>query len=125
MKLTEEEKRLVLEKRKKEEIKLTKKIGYLKEDLYHFSLDDLQLELYYLVTQEQKEDIIKYFSNNFELVAKKGDPFDCYIEEDGRESWYDREWGIGGMSAEWANNFLENISNVPKRRTKKCRMLSL
>ena len=52
------------------------------------------------------------FADSFEKVLDAGAIFDCYIEKDGRESWYDRDFGIENMDKGWAREYLTNIREV-------------
>jgi hypothetical protein len=111
IKLTKKEQELILSLRAKEDCNVAKKTGVLKEDLYYFGELSRIIDCEYeFITLSEVNKIIK------KLKAKKavsaGDIFDCYIEEDGNESWYDRIWGIEGMSEEWARKYLKGIKNV-------------
>lgn len=114
MLLTEEEIKLISDKREKEDINCSKKIGYLVENLYVPHVINYDENFFY--TKDQADNIKE---NLFMLAAKAGSVFDCYIEKDGSESWYDRVYGIERMSKEWAEANLRNIKNIkPKRKPK-------
>lgn len=114
MKLTKEEKALILERRKQAEIKeqekakYASKIGYLKENLYAIHVDRHDIEENWLNTEAEKDEFLK---RCVRLICKPGDVFDCYIDN-GKENWYDREYGLEGLSAEWAQEHLTNIQDV-------------
>lgn len=115
IKLTDKERALILEMRAKEDCDVPKKTGVLKEDLYYFGdlsrLIDCEYEF---ITLSEVNKIIKKLKKKLKnkKVVSAGDTFDCFIEKDGRESWYDRVWGIEGMSEEWARKFLKDIKSV-------------
>lgn len=112
MKLTEEEKQLIIKKRQKEEDQKAKKIGYLKHDLFILNDWNPEEDLDLLFDEKAKSKIILKFQKAFELVAHKGAQFDCYIDEYNQEQWYDQEYGIEGVSSEWAKKHLTKIKNV-------------
>lgn len=120
MKLTLEEKELILKKRKEEDDEKPKKVGYLKEDLYSYANDrdcdlhfcsDLSMD-FWLATEQQKENFIKEFVEHFKRVLKKGDKFVCFIVN-GKEEWYDDvNYDVECMNKEWAETYLENIKSI-------------
>lgn len=112
MKLTEEEKELIIKHRKKEEAKKPKKIGFLKEDLY--KVEDLEYYIYErFFSTSEKEQLIEHFKSNIKLVLSKGSKFVCYIRND-QEQWFDdHNCGIEYMSEEWAAKYL-NIQGLKK-----------
>jgi 5-methylcytosine-specific restriction endonuclease McrBC regulatory subunit McrC len=112
MKLTAEEKQLILEKRAEEESKKPKKHGVLKHDLYGLSIyspelridirDIIEGQMGYFVNRQSVDAIIEKVKGEIELSAPKGTKFDCYID-DGEELWYDAESiGIEEVDSEWA-----------------------
>lgn len=114
MKLSEKEKRVILESRKKEADKLPKMIGYTKEDLYQ--VNDYKREYWFVSASERKEIIDDFVNNYIELSVSAGTQFDCFIE-DGKEAWYDTESGLfSNMSAEWAKKYLCNINLCKKKK---------
>lgn len=113
MKLTKEEELLILEKRAKENHNAIKKIGLLKEDLYIFGDEDLvntdKLDTNWLFSHEDCCEMTRRFANNFKKIASKGDKFDCFIDLDGKEAWFDRIYGIENMTEAWAKKHLIDI----------------
>jgi len=119
MKLTKEEEKLILDKRAAEEAEKPKKIGKLKEDLYMNnslgSCGQCIISVPWICSLTERDEYVSEFFNSFEKVLSAGAVFDCYIEKDGRESWYDRDCGIEGienLDAVWAKDYLTDIENV-------------
>ena len=112
LKLTQEEEQLILIKRAQDEDAKPKKIGELKEDLYiNNSRDnngDVAIDVPWYCSTSEKDEAISDFVDSFEKIGAAGDIFDCYIGT-GEDRWYDREYGVEGMDAEWAENHLTNI----------------
>lgn len=117
MKLTAAEKQLILDKRAEEEKDLPKLTGILKEDLY--VVDRQKIDIPWLVTKSQKQEIISKFDANFELAVTAGSEFIAFIEDDGDEQWYDNDYGIEGMSAKWAREHLVDIKPIKKTKKKR------
>jgi len=116
MKLTEEEKKIILNKRKEEESNLPKKRGILKHNLYYNSHNIFGINNY-LFTEKQKNDLINDFASNFTLVPK-GTEFICYLDE-GDESWYDCADGcIEAADSDFAKQNLEKIEIIRKKNNK-------
>ena len=121
MKLTEEEKQIILEKRRKkevekrekEEVEKSKKIAYLKEDLY-FCQNDFDVDFYdTFITKIVRDEIIQKITEQFKLAVPKGTEFVCFIEKNGEESWYDNAgYGIEYCSSDWAKKHLINIKKM-------------
>jgi hypothetical protein len=119
MKLTSEEKQLILEKRAQEEASKPKKHGVLKHDLYGLSIrspelrinisDIVEDQMGYFVTAQSIKAIFEKVKEEIEADtpdAPKGTKFDCYID-DGEELWYDAEGiGIEEVDSEWAKKHL-------------------
>ena len=124
MKLTKEEKDLILKKRLDEESTRPKKTATLKVDLYEYDTDDRSCDLGYyresenymcLCEKHTMDKWIKEFKEHFVLELPKGTPFVCYIYGDGKEYWFDDvNYGIEEMGSEWASKFLENVKDIPK-----------
>lgn len=114
MKLTEEEKELIIEKRKKEELNKPYKIGYLAHDLYYRLGEDRHKFDNWLFTQSEYEAEILSFKDRFELI-EKGTEFTGYLNADGNEEWYDCGPGcIEVYGRDWADKHLERIKIVRK-----------
>lgn len=109
MKLTEEEKQIIIDKRIKEEGSKPKKTGILKHDLYIST--DMSFEDYPMnetLTYDQLLEYVEKFKESF-VKHPKGMEFECYIEN-GIESWSDVEDGyIECQDAQWAKENLEKI----------------
>jgi len=116
MELTKEEEELILKKKAEEEAEKPKMIGELKEDLYMNNClnDDGKYYAYvpWFCSADERDGLVVDFADSFEKVLDAGAIFDCYIEKDGRESWYDRDFGIEGMDKGWAREYLTNIREV-------------
>lgn len=113
MKLTKEEEKLILKKRKEVDRNLPKKIGFLKHDLYSF--DEPSYDNYWILDKKEKDLIVKDFLTHFELVVPAGSKFVCFINEDDKEQWFDDIcYGIEGMPADWAKKNLKGIKRIPK-----------
>jgi hypothetical protein len=114
VKLTKEEKELIVERRKQAEAKeqekavYASKIGYLKEKLYTIHVDKYEIEERWLYTEVEKDNFLQ---RCVRLICEPGDVFDCYIDN-GKENWYDRKYGLEGLSVEWAKEHLINIQDV-------------
>lgn len=121
--LSEEEVRLIMDKRQKEEAAKPKFTGKLKCDLYmNHCLDSCGRYTRYvpwICSIEERDEIVAGFTDSFEKVLSAGAIFDCYIESNGVESWYDRDYGIENMGKEWAREYLINIKRVRKTKKKK------
>lgn len=116
MKLTEEEKQVILDKRKQENLEKPQKIAILKHNLYYISNNYtswLNNPDECFVSKKDINDLIKSIKENFELTITKGTEFVCFIEKNGQESWYDNEnYGVECMSYTWAQEHLVNIKNL-------------
>jgi hypothetical protein len=120
MKLTEEEKQIILEKRKQENWDRPKIQGFLRHDLtenpfYGSSNFGKHFPPEYYITKEEFLDGIEKIKKEFDddLTISKGSRFVCYIDEDGTEEWYDGvNFGIEGMGEEWSKKHLENIRKI-------------
>ena len=112
MKLTEEEKQIIIDKRKKEEEAKPKKTGILKHDLYHptkmcFEGYDPNKTITYKLFLE----IVENFKSTFVKIPK-GTEFNCYIEDD-HELWHNAETGyIEYRNSNWAKENLEKIKKL-------------
>jgi len=114
MKLTEEEKQIILKKREKEDRNKPKKTGVAKTNIYTRIDIDFPIDSWFFNTTE-KDDCIKKFADTFELAIKKGNSFSCFIDEDGEESWFDDiGYGFEQMNSEWAAKYLDNIRSIKK-----------
>lgn len=111
MELTEEEIQIILDKRKKEEPEKPEKVGYLKVNLYY--RDCRQIEDNWLYTESGKDEAVQEFADSFDQIGTIGDEFDCYLDANGNEEWYDQNDGYcNGMDAEWAKTHLRKIKKV-------------
>ena len=117
LKLTPEEEWLILQRRKSEEAKKPKKIGFLKEDMYEFNPPPGKFGLWNFFTFSETNSLIKEFKECFKKTLLAGSKFICYIEN-GKESWYDCDnFGYERLNSDWAK---ENLINVrPYRKLKK------
>ena len=114
--LSDKEKELILQLRAKEEADKPKKIGFLKEDLYVSHERKYEISNWYFNPDEFAAEI-ETFKNMFELAVPAGTQFDCFILENGSESWYDNSsYGIENMDAKWARKYLINIKNLSKKK---------
>lgn len=132
MKLTEEEKELILKKREEEEAKLPKFKANLKHDLFcinagrpeiRIHIRDIVNDYGWYTPQEALDKISKKFNERMQELSrpilKKGAEFVCYIEN-GFESWYDYEgWGVEERDSDWAKQNLENIRPYKKANSAK------
>jgi len=118
LKLTPEEEWLILQRRKSEEAKKPKKIGFLKEDMYEFNPPPGKFGVWNFFTFSETNSLIKEFKECFKKTLPAGSKFICYIEN-GKESWYDDEnLGFVELSSDWARKHLENI-RLYKKSSKK------
>ena len=116
MRLTEEEKKLILDKREAEESKLLKKTGVLKEDLFIFEGDvKNDFNGRWLFSLREKESLMRKIEDRFTHSLSAGSIFDCYIDN-GIEFWFDREYGLENLSADWAKDHLKDIKPVGKKK---------
>lgn len=110
--MTPDELRALANQKEKEDSNKIVKVGYLKEDLYHFiktGLLDVLNRTDWFLSKNKVEKIFLEIKSHFEIILKAGSKFDCYLEE-GEESWYDSSnAGVECMSAKWATKYLENI----------------
>ena len=115
MKLSEEEKQLILEKRRQKEAEKPIKVGYLKHDLYRIPSEKFNLLRFdWMITKDQKEKLINILNEDIVLELPKGSEFDCYLER-GNECWYDQDSGsIAGADSEWAKEHLKDIKSLRK-----------
>lgn len=104
MKLTDKE---------KEERNKSKRTGVLKENLYVKRDCDCDDDQWLFSTTDMKI-AVQEFKNSFKKVCSAGDIFDCYLDDNGDESWYDRVYGIEAMSESWAYDHLVDIKDVDK-----------
>lgn len=109
MKLTEEEKQIILNKRNKEEEAKPKKTGILKHDLYFPQQLDFQgYNPNVPITYSTLLETVEKFKSTF-IRIPKGTEFHCYVE-DNQELWHDIEDGyIEYKNYEWAKENLEKI----------------
>ena len=124
MKLTEEEKQIILEKRKKEnEIKYPK-TGILKHDVYGlptngysqfaFDLRDIIEEHGLFVPKEVVLGIVEQIKDELlSTVILSGTKFESYMI-DGKELWYDQNEDVCDMDSTWASKNLKNIKKLKK-----------
>ena len=123
MKLTKEEKELILQKRKQAESNKPKFTGVLKHDLYwvdecgpEITIDITKVIVKngWFLTSENLKELTKLFEKRIGKYIKieKGSLFDCYIEN-GKESWYDSvSFGIESEDSDWARKNLEDIKEI-------------
>jgi hypothetical protein len=121
MKLTSEEKELVLKHREQNALNKPQKVGYLKMDLFSYDTDfgsgGNGLAFYresdnglWLCDKEVMKTWVRQFKEHFKLEIPKGIKFVCFIDKDGKESWFDDEnYGMEDRSRGWAETFLEKI----------------
>lgn len=120
MDLSENEVKLIEEFRLNLELKKPKKIGYAKHDIYHFVDRDVQAINHnedwtggkFISKKEMKIVINCIKENCFELIAQKGTKFLCYTHPGQSENWYNAELNMYGMSGDWAELNLENITKI-------------
>jgi hypothetical protein len=115
MKLTQQEKLLILEKRKEEESNAPKLIGTLKEDLYCPIQEEFELP--WIMSKTKRDYYINNMQANFKLAVKAGAKFVAFVEDDGAELWFEDDenrFGIENMSSEWAREHLTNIKPIKK-----------
>ncbi|CAB4196925.1 hypothetical protein UFOVP1290_445 [uncultured Caudovirales phage] len=116
MKLTEEEKQLILKKRIEDEDQKPIKTGILKHNLYSVSENKFNFRGW-LFDENERSALLEEFESMFHIISE-GIAFDCYLN-DGQECWYDAEGiGIEGMDSAWANKHLKDIKIVKKKRVK-------
>lgn len=109
--LTEDEKQLILDNRKKKEAVKPKKIGFLKEDLFRVKEKTFNISSFLLTLSKVNEEITK-FSGRFEFIAPKRTKFVCFIDFEA-EFWYDDEgFGIENMSNAWGECYLTDIKEI-------------
>jgi len=122
MKLTEEEKQLILEKRRKENELKFKKTGILKHDVYSlptngysqfaFDLSDIIQEHGWFINREVVLDIVEQIKDQLlSTVIPSGTKFESYMI-DGKELWYDQNEDVLDMDSNWASKNLINIKNL-------------
>jgi hypothetical protein len=124
MKLTEEEKQIILEKRKKEnEIKYPK-TGILKHDVYGlptngysqfaFDLRNIIEEHGLFVPKEVVLGIVEQIKDELlSTVIPSGTKFECYRIDD-KEFWDDENEDVFDMDSNWASKNLKNIKKLKK-----------
>lgn len=128
MKLTKEEEKLILEKRKKEEEGRPKKEGFLKHDLIYFSSgypevkidieDIIEEEKGWYFTQEVVEKIMDRCRKKFTvdtIVIKRETQCQCFIDN-GEEVWYSDDGNIEQYSKEWAEKHLRDIREIKYKK---------
>lgn len=109
MKLTKEEKQLILAKRKSEQDDKPKKFAFARSNIYILRK---RIENSYSIFDEDEKN--SAIANAFELVIPVGTKFVCFID-DNEESWYDDiGYGIEAMNHEWARKYLKNIRRIKK-----------
>jgi len=121
MKLTAEEKELIVKKRAQEESQKPKKVGVLKHDLFYFSgrrptveidVNDIVEKENWYFTKSSVEEIVNRCKKIFEEIQiPKGTICTCYIEN-GVESWFDDTGNIESYDEDWAKDNLENIKSI-------------
>lgn len=124
MKITEEEKELILRKREKDLEDSIYRSAISKCDLYYCSFDQMgccgsgimfvEEFDYSFVSKEDIEKALEKIKNIYDsyLVLKKGTKFVSYLEN-GVEEWYDDErFGIEGMENDWAEKYLTNFKQL-------------
>jgi hypothetical protein len=124
MKLTEEEKQIILEKRKKENELKYPKTGILKHDVYGlptngysqfaFDLRDIIEEHGLFVPKEVVLGIVEKIKDELlSTVILSGTKFESYMI-DGKELWYDQNEDVCDMDSTWASKNLKNIKKLKK-----------
>ena len=120
MKLTDEEKKMILAKRIEDDKNTPKKTGRLKHDLIYLDIrggsidtdvSDIINKYGYYIPEIEIDKIIERFRNQLKsaTIIETDTPFDCYIDCN-QEQWYDSIGeGIEGMDAEWAKLHLTDI----------------
>lgn len=117
MKLTKEEKQIILNHRKNEEQKEIKLMGISKEDLYILDSSFLDFSYYILPKEQINAEMINFVAKSILLPA--GTKFVGRINLDGTEWWFDKE-GLGAewLQKEWAEKNLINIQKYSNKRKK-------
>ena len=120
--LTQEEKELILEKRREEERirweNTPQRYGYLKKDMYTgfdfgYRGSYLNLPVPSIVSREKLQKLLIEKLDTLILVPK-GTKFAQY-EIDGEKLWFDNEnIGVESKHQDWANKHLENIHLSPE-----------
>jgi hypothetical protein len=111
MNLTKDEQKLIIKRReeqkREEENNKPKMQAVLKHDLFYNDINNYDACEFYI----SKKDIKKITDEFFEKILSAVEIFDCYYKN-GKESWYDREYGVENMDREWAREHLKNIRKV-------------
>jgi alpha-L-arabinofuranosidase len=119
VKLSKEEQALVLKHRQEQEEDKPKLQGFAKHNIYMVNDDCYQMGNWWF-SQSARDEVIQDFIEHFDLAAKKGSKFVCFII-DKRQSWYDDDgYGIDNMSDQWAQENLQDITEI-KPKTKRAR----
>lgn len=114
MKLTKEEKELILANRAKSKIIKT---GILKQNLYHYFESEHhphEDEWTYYTLEEQNEEI-ETFKNKFVLIWPAGFKFACSLDQYGTEEWREYEAdnnNIVDIGNEEFESYLTNIQKI-------------
>lgn len=124
MKLTKEEKELILKKREEEDNNKPKFTGEAKHDLYYLKsgrpeiiidLSSVVRDHGWVFSKKILDKIIvsvnAQINQSLIKVSDKADMFDCFIMG-GDELWYDRKGYIEESPETWARENLENIKPV-------------
>lgn len=116
MKLTKEEKQLILDKREKEGYYKPQKVGFLKEDLWYLRQSSPEWSSFVrlsICSVSEKEAILQELNKCFEFLLPVGTKFYCYVDKN-VEHWQ----GPGSddvfesMTSAWAKRYLINIENI-------------
>lgn len=113
MKVSEEERQLILSKREKEGFYEPKKVGFLKEDMWIFhnsSSEFISLNKISIWSTTEKEEILQHLKDWFELLLPARAKFYCYIDEN-VEYWTGPDDGFESMNSVWAKKYLTDITN--------------
>jgi hypothetical protein len=119
MKLSAEEKELILKKRQAKETDKPQKTAVAKTDIWVGDTTSWRLNEWVFTPEEKDQQLEEIIDNLFTLAIKKGESFTCFINEDGEEEWYDDVgYGIECMDAKWAEKYLTNIRPIKKGKNR-------
>lgn len=126
MKLTQEEKELIIAKRKAEDETKPKKTGILRQSLFILSSPSPEItfnvqhiidkEKGWWISRDSILGIVEQIKDELmsEVVAPAGTKFVCYIVN-GEELWYDdHNIDIEEMDSDWAQKHLTDIKPITK-----------
>jgi hypothetical protein len=123
MHLTEQEIKLILENRRKENETYPKRVGVLKHNLYLVNYGESRFvyDFTEIITakgffsKEDILDILREIKEEFlsDTQIPKGTKFESYVV-DGSEYWRNEDGVLYDMDSEWASENLINIKTVGK-----------